>query len=80
MRAKRTACALLPCLSERTGAGGEIARQCLDELAHLRPRDAEVAVAPVALDAEQAARDELAEMGAGGGSGHAGLVGEHARG
>ena len=79
MRAKRTACALLPCLSERTAAGGEIRASASISSPTSGPASAEVAVAAVALGSEHPALDQLAEVGRGGRRGHARLVGEHAR-
>ena len=78
MRAARTAWARVPWRSERTGAGGATRASASISSATSGAGEREVAVAAVALDGQQPAVDELAQVGAGGRGGDPGLVGEHA--
>ena len=78
MRARRTACAWVPWRSERTGPAGATRASASISSRDVRTREREVAVAAMALDGQQPAVDELAQMGARGRGRDPGFVGQYA--
>ena len=80
MRAARTACARVPSRSERTGAGGAIAASASSARATSGAASRKYRWRPWRSAVTQPAVDELGEVDAGRGRGHAGLGGQHAGG